>query len=35
MPENHNHMGDLSKLSEEEKLALIESLHNSLHIALD
>lgn len=35
MPENHNHMGDLSKLSEEEKLALIESLHSSLHLALD
>ena len=35
MPENHNHMGDLSQLSEEEKLALIESLHSSLHVALD
>ena len=35
MPENHNHMGDLSQLSEEEKLALIESLHSSLHLALD
>ena len=35
MPENHNHIGDLSKLSEEEKLALIESLHSSLHLALD
>ena len=35
MPENHNNMGDLSKLSEEEKLALIESLHSSLHLALD
>ena len=35
MPENHNHMGDLSQLSEEEKLALIESLHSSLHVVLD